>query len=226
VRLIDCYVEFLIGMQRRFAGDGGTAQPVDFQALRAEVTDKLKECERRAQPLQLPATTLEAARFAVVAYLDELILVSQWQHKSMWQQSTLQREQFHTTNAGAEFYTRLSALGDDDDARAAREVYYLCLALGFRGKYFGEARFGEFTEVKRANLRLLLPDSQGLDLKAITLFPEAYGPASKGHKPLSGRWNIMPWVLGGPVAAMVVLFLVYHHLIAAALSGIQALVNR
>ena len=225
MRLIDCYVEFLIGMQRRFAA-GSAVQANDVESLRAEVGGKLKECERQAQQLQLPAETLEVSRFAVVAYLDELILVSQWQHKAEWQQSILQRELFHTTNAGAEFYTRLSALGDDDDAHAAREVFYLCLALGFRGKYFGDARFSEFTEVKRANLRLLLPDSQGLDLKAVTLFPEAYGPASKGHKPLNGRWNIMPWVLGGPVAALVVLFSVYHHYIATALSGLQALITR
>lgn len=224
MRLIDCYVEFLIGMQRRFAA-GADTQAIACDALRAELVGKLKACERQAQQLDLPAATLDAARFAVVAYLDELILVSQWAEKPRWQQLTLQRELFHTTNAGAEFYTRLGALGDDDPARAAREVYYLCLALGFRGKYFGDARFSEFTEVKRANLRLLLPDSQGLDLKAVTLFPEAYGAAKAGHKALSGRWNILPWVFGGPVAALLILFIVYHYYIAAALSGIQALLR-
>jgi type VI secretion system protein ImpK len=224
VRLIDCYVEFLIGMQRRFAA-GADMQGIMYDTLRAEVVSKLKACERQAQQLDLPAQTLEAARFAVIAYLDELILVSPWTDKPRWQQLTLQREMFHTTNAGAEFYTRLGTLGEDDAAHAAREVFYLCLALGFRGKYFGDARFSEFTEVKRANLRMLLPDSQGLDLKAVTLFPEAYGPANTAHKGLSGRWNILPWVFGAPVAALVILFIVYHDSIAAALSGIQALVK-
>ncbi|MGH8372882.1 MAG: DotU family type IV/VI secretion system protein [Gammaproteobacteria bacterium] len=224
MRLIDCYVEFLIGMQRRFAA-GADLQGIAYDALRTEVVSKLKTCERQAQQLELPAPTLEAARFAVAAYLDELILVSQWTDKPRWQQLTLQRELFHTTNAGAEFYARLSALGEDDDARAAREVFYLCLALGFRGKYFGDARFSEFTEVKRANLRLLLPDSQGLDLKAVTLFPDAYGPANTAHKGLSGRWNILPLVFGGPVVALVILFILYHDHIAAALNGIQALLR-
>lgn len=224
MRLIDCYVEFLIGMQRRFAA-GADTQAIACDALRTELVSKLKACERQAQQLDLPAAALDAARFAVVAYLDELILVSQWAEKPRWQQLTLQRELFHTTNAGAEFYAKLGTLGDDDSARAAREVYYLCLALGFRGKYFGDARFSEFTEVKRANLRLLLPDSQGLDLKAVTLFPEAYASAKAGHKALSGRWNILPWVFGGPVAALLILFIVYHHYIAAALSGIQALLQ-
>lgn len=224
MRLIDCYVEFLIGMQRRFAA-GADPQALAYDSLRAEVVSKLKACERQARELELPEAMLEASRFAVVAYLDELILVSQWTDKPRWQMLTLQRELFHTTNAGAEFYARLGALGDDDAARAAREVFYLCLALGFRGKYFGDARFHEFTEVKRANLRLLLPDSQGLDLKAVTLFPEAYGPANAAHKGLSGRWNILPWVFGAPLAALVILFIVYHHYIASALSGIQALLK-
>ncbi|HET7649521.1 MAG TPA: DotU family type IV/VI secretion system protein [Gammaproteobacteria bacterium] len=224
MRLIDCYVEFLIGMQRRFHA-GADLQGTACDTLRTEVLGKLKACDRQAQQFALPAATLDAARFAVVAYLDELILTSSWPDKPHWQQLTLQRELFHTTNAGAEFYTRLSALGDDDAARAAREVFYLCLALGFRGKFFGEARFSEFAEVKRATLRLLLPDSQGLDLKSVTLFPEAYGPAHRGHKPLAGRWDILPWVFGAPVAALVILYLIYHHYIATALSGIQALLR-
>ena len=224
MRLIDCYVEFLIGMQRHFAA-GVDLQGIAYDTLRAETVSKLHACERQAQQLQLPAETLEVARFAVVAYLDELILVSQWTDKPHWQQLTLQRELFHTTNAGAEFYTRLSALGEDADGHAAREVFYLCLALGFRGKYFGAARFSEFTEVKRANLRLLLPDSQGLDLKTVTVFPEAYGPANTGHKGLSGRCNTLPWVFGGTIAALVILFIIYHDHIAAALSDIQALLK-
>lgn len=224
MRLIDCYVEFLIGMQRKFAA-GAEPPALVFDTLRAETVSTLKACERRARELALPETTLEAARFAVVAWLDERVLTSAWPDKSSWQKLTLQRELFHTTNAGAEFYVRLGELGEDDAARAAREVFYLCLALGFRGKYFGDARFHEFSEVKRANLRLLLPDSQGLDLKAVTLFPEAYGAANAKHKGLSGRWNILPWVFAAPIAALVILFIVYHHYIATALNGIQALVK-
>ncbi|HET7921782.1 MAG TPA: DotU family type IV/VI secretion system protein [Gammaproteobacteria bacterium] len=224
MRLIDCYVEFLIGMQRRFAR-GAEQQGVACDTLRAEVSAQLKGCERRARELGLSEPALEAARFAVAAYLDELVLTSSWPDKPHWQAMTLQRELFHTSNAGAEFYVRLGALGEDETARAAREVFYLCLALGFRGKYFGDARFHELTEVKRASLRLLLPDSQGLDLKAVTLFPEAYGPANAGRRGLSGRWNILPWVFGAPVAALVILFIVYHHYIAAALGGIQALLQ-
>jgi hypothetical protein len=98
------------------------------------------------------------------------------------------------------------------------------MALGFRGRYFGDQRFAEFTQVKLANLKLLLPDGN-LDLQAVTLFPEAYAQAHAGKSGLAGRWNVLPWVFAAPVAALILLLLIYHHYIAATLSGIQALVR-
>ena len=223
MRLIDCYAETLIRLHGRFA-EGADLNGLVYDTFRAEVAAKLKACDRTAQEASLSERARDAARFAAVAWVDELVLVSPWAEKPRWQQMPLQREYYRTTNAGAEFYTRLEALGEDESGRAARELYYFCMALGFRGRYFGDRRFAEFTEVKRASLKLLLPDGN-LDLQAVTLFPEAYANGNRGRAGLSGRWNVLPWVFAAPVAALIVLLLIYHQLIAATLSGIQALVR-
>src|SRR5690242_19865757 len=170
MRLIDCYAETLIRLHGRFA-EGADLTGLVYDTFRAEVAAKLKACDRAAQEAGLNERARDAARFAAVAWVDELVLVSAWAEKPRWQQMPLQREYFRTTNAGAEFYARLEALGEDESGRAACELYYFCMALGFRGRYFGERRFAEFTDVKRANLKLLLPDGN-LDLQAVTLFPE------------------------------------------------------
>lgn len=224
MRLIDCYAEYLIRLHGRFA-EGGDLSGLVYDTQRAEITAKLKSCDRSAQEAGVPERARDAARFAAVAYVDELVLCSAWAEKPRWQQMPLQREFYRTTNAGAEFYTRLESLGEDEWGRAVRELCYFCLALGFRGRYFGDRRFAEFTEVKRANLKLLLPDSHGLDLHAVTLFPEAYAHTRTGRAGLAGRWNVLPWVFAGPVVLLLAMLLVYHHYIAVTLSGIQALVR-
>src|SRR5579863_9496612 len=223
MRLIDCYAEFLIRLHGRFA-EGGDLSGLAYDSFRAEMGAKLKACDRSAQETGVPEQARDAARFAATAYVDELVLTSAWAEKPRWQQMPLQREHYRTTNAGAEFYVRLEALGEGEWGRAARELYYFCMALGFRGRYFGDQRFAEFTAVKRANLKLLLPDGN-LDLQAVTLFPEAYAQARAGKMGLAGRWNVLPWVFAGPVLILLVLLLLYHHYIAATLSGIQALVK-
>lgn len=224
MRLIDCYAEFLIRLHGRFTPGGDTAG-LAFETQRAEISSKLKACDRLAQELQIPDQARDAASFAAMAYVDELVLCSTWVEKTRWQVMPLQREHYRTTNAGAEFYTRLEELGEEEWASSVRELYYFCLALGFRGKYFSDRRFAEFTEVKRANLRLLLPDSDGLDLQAVTLFPEAYAHARAARAGLRGRWNVLPWVFGAPIVGLLLILIIYHYYIAATLTGIQALLG-
>lgn len=223
MRLIDCYAEFLIRLHGRFAGSADLSGLV-YDTFRVEMGAKLKACDRAAQEAGVPEQARDAARFAATAYVDELVLTSAWAERPRWQQMPLQRELYRTTNAGAEFYVKLEALGESEGGRAARELYYFCMALGFRGRYFGDQRFAEFTQVKLANLKLLLPDGN-LDLQAVTLFPEAYAQAHAGKGGLAGRWNVLPWVFAAPVAALILLLLIYHHYIAATLSGIQELVR-
>jgi hypothetical protein len=59
----------------------------------------------------------------------------------------------------------------------------------------------------------------------VTLFPEAYTNGNRGRPGLGGRWNVLPWVFAAPVAALILLLLIYHQLIAETLSGIQAFVR-
>ena len=73
------------------------------------------------------------ARFAVCAWIDEVILHMPWIHRDLWQRNLLQNKYYGTVNAGSEFYDRLNILSHQNVI--VREVYFLCLALGFKGKY-------------------------------------------------------------------------------------------
>jgi type VI secretion system protein ImpK len=73
-------------------------------------------------------------RYAVVAFLDEQILKSNWPGRNEWMSQPLQLVLFNQYTAGEHFFNRLRGLLGEGrtDAIAA---YQLCLALGFRGQF-------------------------------------------------------------------------------------------
>jgi len=81
-----------------------------------------------------------AAMFAVVAFVDETVLLADFPLRAEWMNYPLQLELFQTNVAGIEFYERLSGLLIDAEANAdVIEIYYLCLMLGFKGQYYIES---------------------------------------------------------------------------------------
>ncbi len=75
----------------------------------------------------------DQARFAICAWLDELLMAAAWTGRGSWRQYLLQNQLYHTTNAGVEFFARLAIL--PTAAVEVREVFYVCLAMGYTGRY-------------------------------------------------------------------------------------------
>ena len=74
--------------------------------------------------------------FALVAFLDETILASEWSQKDDWLANSLQLEHFGRFDAGEEFYAVLGKLRQRrGPGSSVLKIYYLCLVLGFKGKY-------------------------------------------------------------------------------------------
>ena len=166
------------------------------------------------------------AKFPVVAFIDELLLCSDWIFKNEWKVNPLQRVYFNTTNAGAEYYQRLSELNKFGPDKDVREVYALTLGLGFRGKYFrGEDR-KQYEEIKAFNLSLLLPDDAKQDIETATLFPFAYrGHSTENRSGFIPRLNIYPVLIGVPLVCIVALTLYFHFDIASTLNNIEQLIK-
>lgn len=73
--------------------------------------------------------------FAVCAWIDEQILLSEWTEKELWQLNPLQKQYFQTTHAGEKFFEVLERFDPIND-RQIIEVYNFCLKFGFQGKHF------------------------------------------------------------------------------------------
>lgn len=109
--------------------------------LRRTVADELAALERSAERLGIPERRVSAAKFAVVAFTDETVLTTDFPLRLEWEKYPLQLEYFGVHVAGETFFERLDALvAEAEESADVLEVYYVCLLLGFKGKYklFGE----------------------------------------------------------------------------------------
>jgi len=154
----------------------------------------------------------DQARFAICAWVDEAILSSAWNQKSFWLKDQLQRLHYNTTDAGEEFFDRLGAIGLHQ--REVREVYYLCLALGFIGKHCHKNDEYQLEQIKTSNLKLLLGSSVGLpSLERADLFPEAYpGKTTETGKQKIrvGSRLVTAFCLAAPVLLFCILYFIYR----------------
>ena len=103
----------------------------------AEVRGELLRIFSRMDALTKGDLFLQApydrVRYILVVFADEVILTSGWEHGGAWQGVLLEKSYYGTAQGGEKFF-ELAA----DLERAPQDVvgvFYLCLALGFCGRY-------------------------------------------------------------------------------------------
>jgi type VI secretion system protein ImpK len=108
----------------------------DASALRQKIKGHLDQCDQLAGKYGFPRDAVHNAKFALIAFLDEAIITSDWVHKEKWLSFPLQLELFNINDAGEKFFDLLDTLRQFPKSGSdLLEIYYLCLALGFKGKY-------------------------------------------------------------------------------------------
>jgi type VI secretion system protein ImpK len=73
------------------------------------------------------------ARYALVAFIDDRLLRSNWAGRAEWQSQPLQLQFFREFTAGENFFARMAAMIQRGGPLLPLEAYYLCLAVGFGG---------------------------------------------------------------------------------------------
>jgi type VI secretion system protein ImpK len=104
--------------------------------LRPQVAAHLQKFEERALRHRHSEKIVRLAKFALAAFVDETVLTNDFPLKQDWEKYPLQLEYFGEHLAGNKFFDRLDAMVKQIEVAAdAVEVYYVCLLLGFKGKY-------------------------------------------------------------------------------------------
>jgi type VI secretion system protein ImpK len=115
--------------------------PSDAADFMERVRQFLDEFERGAKRLNASADDIFAAKYAFCAALDELILTSGFSIRQTWERQPLQLAFFGDHLAGENFFVKLEELRAQGAHRVqVLEVFYLCLLLGFRGKFMLEGQ--------------------------------------------------------------------------------------
>lgn len=187
---------FMLILQLRATNDYGNASE-----LKSRVSDMFDRFEKSARLAGIDNEKIRLTKFALVAFLDETIICSEWKEKDEWLTEPLQIKLFDTFNAGEEFFTNMAILREKTSInKDILEVYYLCLSLGFKGKYQLQSP---------ENIRRIIDD---LNLE---LHPEAYtsidalSPNGKPRQSIvrSVKSGVSVWIY--PFVAVLIIILLY-----------------
>ncbi|MDR2853132.1 MAG: type IVB secretion system protein IcmH/DotU [Burkholderiaceae bacterium] len=112
-------------------------QPANTEPFLGSIRNYLAEFERNAKKLGASAEDIYDAKYAFCAAIDESVLATpEFTIHSEWERRPLQLTMFGDHLAGEIFFDKLERLRAQGAARVqALEVYYMCLLLGFQGKY-------------------------------------------------------------------------------------------
>ncbi len=147
----------------------GTAEEASKQ-----LNHLIATAEKNALTAGYSIREFHAGLFPVVAWADEQISrLTRWESNLIWQRYLLQKQYFKTTVAGIEFFQRLEALETEEEG--VRELYLLCLCMGFLGRYSTDPQAIELSNLRATQYYLL--NNSGFLFNANDsplLFPFAY----------------------------------------------------
>ena len=184
----------------------GTLTGPDVSTLRRHAMEEIRRFEDRARAAGVQNETVQAARYAICAAVDEAVMATPWGAQSEWTQQSLLVALHREAYGGEKFFDMLQRVSSDPKHHIdLMEVLYLCLAMGFGGKYH-VARGGEAQlESIRHDLYRRIREYRGAE-----------------HPELSPRWQgiqdrrnplmkyVPWWVVGAGVTAIVLLvFMLY-----------------
>ena len=156
----------------------GTLSPDE---LAGRIDTLIQQAQSRALQNDIDLERFQAALFPVLAWADEHISRRHpWEGEHAWQPHLLQRRYFKTGLAGREFFERLEALPAKE--AGVREVYLLCLCMGFMGRYSMSPNSAELANLRVEQYKLLQQADPGFQAGGgNALFPHAYAMSGAGH---------------------------------------------
>ena len=113
----------------------------DLHHLNKRLTEELKLFEVRALHNGAESSQVISARYVLCSVVDEAVVTTPWGNESEWSQMSLLSSFHNETFGGEKFFQLLDHLSKEPiKYLPLLELMYLCLALGFEGKYRVQTR--------------------------------------------------------------------------------------
>lgn len=183
---------------------------VTYSEFRGKVTQLIAEIKVKGKEVE--QDRLNAALFALCAWIDELVQKSNWEGIGLWQDRLLQAEYFNTTAAGEEFFTRLNKISASD--QDLFRIYYRCLVLDFKGVYHKAVDKVDLLKFKKYALEHITQDvTMAENPSELVGFPAAYqNDKNSITKQNVKNWNSWLWWLL-PIPVLLVIYFFFYFVI-------------
>lgn len=192
----------LLGGQLR-----GSTSPMDVEGLRSHALHEIRRFEDQARASGVGSEIVTAARYVLCAHLDESVLSTPWGSQSEWAQHpllvTLHREAW----GGEKFFDMLDRLSTDPGKYIdLLELQYLCLALGFGGKYQVQQRGSERLATIQQELYRTIKSHRGTAPPGLSL---RWRGLQDRRNPLVRYVPL--WVVGAVALVLIAVFYIFYY---------------
>ena len=187
--LLAAAAPLLAAIARIAAGRG--AGP-NIEQLRHGMVEAVRDFEQRALATGLDTRSLRAARYALCATIDDVVLSTPWGASGPWAQQPI-TSLFHNEVTGGERFFEILEQMQREMGRYSEvvELMYLCASLGFEGRYRVMPRgIAALTELRAGIYRAIRARRGDFERE---LSPQWRGLAT-GYKPLGQRVPL--WAIG------------------------------
>jgi type VI secretion system protein ImpK len=136
-KAVDPVFLYVIDLLDRINSDEAVSAPDERVRICAELD--------RAEAVLGQSEDWMLAKYALVTWVDEVLIEAPWEAAAYFKNNKLEFEVFHSADAYVEFYRKArdaSGLRKKD----ALEVFYVCVIMGFRGLYRDAAQSAALTD--------------------------------------------------------------------------------
>jgi len=191
-----------------------------YAQYREGVLSALKRLEAEAPQCGIEQEDARNAAYALCLLMDTQIAGSGWEGKIQWATEPLTLVLQQDPEGGINFFRRLEALSGERH-KAVKEVYLVCLAFGFRGRYAElepAEQAAQINAIRRNIVQSIRPKPL---MKRRRLFPRGYEQAEvvEDEVPPPPRWWL--YASGGCVVLALVLYVLFYWWSGAAAAGVD-----
>ena len=190
--------------------------------LRPQVAGMLNDFEKRAERYRFSSKIVQVSKFALASFVDETVLTNNFPMRNEWERNPLQLEYFGEQLAGNKFFEKLdSMLKQIEVTQDAVEIYYVCMLLGFKGRYavYEQEKLLAIMQ-ETANALVKVGKIKPVELSPNWLANDQPAPPGKRGMPVWAKIGAMAG-LGLAVVVYLVMFLMSSSFLQDAVGGLQ-----
>lgn len=179
----------------------GSVSHPNAGGLHQQIVKEMRTFETHAKEQNIKPEIILAARYILCTILDEAVLNTPWGAESGWMQRTLLSVFHNETNGGEKFFQILDRMRERPaESLDILELMYLCLSLGFMGKFRVAHHGREKIEQMRDELFKIIRTHRGE-------YEHTLSPSGQGLGKIRNTLaNYVPmWVIASVVAGILVL---------------------